>query len=316
MKDIFSLSIHRSVGYLCGAALIMSLSACKVTVSTEDDDDKDDDMSFEPTLVIERKLDGYQQVPMVDTDAVAYVTLEIDEDDLMLKAYLDISEVEGVVAAHIHEGYVGQNGGVVSVFEEYDEDTLKIPADYIDEETLDGILAGAFYVNVHTETYPDGEVRGQLLTDAFDIMTFELDPQQEVPATDSSAMGYGYATFNHDDYYLDLRAISTSALATAAHIHMGIPGENGGVVVGLVQEDDAGDVWGTDGPVMLTTEQTAQLLDAEYYVNWHTDAFPSGEIRGQILPMYYEMLCSLLNSLVIKKYQRLYQVALAMATRC
>ena len=67
---------------------------------------------------------------------------------------------------------------------------------------------------------------------------------------------------------------------TAAHIHKGGPGENGPPVVPL--EAPAGGASG--GCVPVTAEVSAALLanPGGYYVNVHTQALPSGAIRGQL----------------------------------
>jgi len=67
---------------------------------------------------------------------------------------------------------------------------------------------------------------------------------------------------------------------TMAHIHKGGPGENGAPVVplGAPQNGSSG------GCVQVTAEVSAALLanPGGYYVNVHTQAFPAGQIRGQL----------------------------------
>ena len=68
---------------------------------------------------------------------------------------------------------------------------------------------------------------------------------------------------------------------TAAHIHLGGPGENGRVVVPFDNPEG-----GTSGGcATVTAEQSAALLanPGGYYVNVHTRAQPQGAIRGQLM---------------------------------
>jgi hypothetical protein len=68
---------------------------------------------------------------------------------------------------------------------------------------------------------------------------------------------------------------------TAAHIHLGGPGENGRVVVPFDTPDG-----GTAGGCAQVTAEVAQALIANpggYYVNVHTRQFPAGAIRGQLM---------------------------------
>lgn len=80
---------------------------------------------------------------------------------------ITVDNIDNPVAAHIHNAPAGQNGPVVV--------TLSAPrhgtpghasgcVHNVDKELLRAILErpSAFYVNVHTGTYPDGAVRGQL----------------------------------------------------------------------------------------------------------------------------------------------------------
>jgi CHRD domain len=70
----------------------------------------------------------------------------------------------------------------------------------------------------------------------------------------------------------------------AAHIHRGNPSVSGPIVVPLTQPT-SGDAGASSGCV---TVSDAKLLSAivkhpsRYYVNVHTQAFPSGAVRGQL----------------------------------
>jgi len=69
-------------------------------------------------------------------------------------------------AAHIHIGPRDEPGPVVIPLEVPAETSFQVDdcTTVTDPAILDGVRAnpGAYYVNVHTPTYPGGEVRGQL----------------------------------------------------------------------------------------------------------------------------------------------------------
>ncbi|MFO0985515.1 MAG: CHRD domain-containing protein [Planctomycetota bacterium] len=104
-----------------------------------------------------------------------------------------------------------------------------------------------------------------------------LDGQNEVPPVTTKAGAWATFTLNADKtltYFLNNQGLS----ATAAHIHEGPPGVDGGIVFPL---SGGPDVFAGATPA-LTDAQIATLRDSGYYVNVHTAANPDGEIRGQI----------------------------------
>jgi hypothetical protein len=68
--------------------------------------------------------------------------------------------------------------------------------------------------------------------------------------------------------------------ATGAHIHG--PAQPGEIADVLIDLGGGGLEVPIEGEVMLTAEQVDQLLNGLWYVNIHTEAYPDGEIRGQV----------------------------------
>ena len=91
--------------------------------------------------------------------------LEINSDRNEVCYEIELEGVENVSAAHIHAAPEGEAGDVV-VDLEYDGDDGGADAcvDDIDESVLEDISEEPerHYVNVHSEEFPDGAVRGQL----------------------------------------------------------------------------------------------------------------------------------------------------------
>lgn len=239
----------------------------------------------------EVQLEGAQEVPMVDTQQSAMASVTINETDMMVMAEMDLSDVTGVSGAHIHAGEVGTNGPVAFGFSDDNEDGIwEIESEDITEAQHDALLAGNWYVNVHTESYPDGELRGQILTDTQMVHLFPLSGKQEVPAVKTDAYGQGYALFDSDNGALTLNAWTWNITASAAHIHHAEAGLNGDVIVGLEASADTEGLWQLPEDAMLSSDQVSALGMASLYVNVHTEANPGGEIRGQILPEDYALV--------------------------
>ncbi len=148
------------------------------------------------------------------------------------------------------------------------------------------------YYNIHTNDFPGGEIRGQLLvqsddTDEAGVRTItlnaDLDGAQEPNgASNSQATGTGTVVITVDGdtvtYSSDLSVsgIATSELlpvagVSAIHLHNAEAGQNGPVITDIVQ-DAGGDVNGAtanaandtgDGNVFTETTEVDQLISIE-----------------------------------------------------
>jgi predicted outer membrane repeat protein len=111
------------------------------------------------------------------------------------------------------------------------------------------------------------------------FFTATLSGAQEVPPNPSTATGAG--TFGLDAIgtltYSITYTYTDIFSETAAHIHQAPPGVNGLIIHNL----------GTGSPktgvFTPTLAQLAELKAGNLYVNIHTQAFPGGEIRGQLV---------------------------------
>ncbi|MBC8005835.1 MAG: CHRD domain-containing protein [Verrucomicrobia bacterium] len=111
--------------------------------------------------------------------------------------------------------------------------------------------------------------------------TATLNGANEVPANNSKATGT--ATFKYDTITHKLSGTVTFSgmTATASHIHKGDTTVAGPVVIPLdVTVPVTSPI--TLEPTTLDSTQRADLMNGLYYVNLHSEAFPGGEIRGQL----------------------------------
>jgi CHRD domain len=119
-------------------------------------------------------LNGASEVPPVNTSATGTARFNLDEESNTLQFTLNVSNISNVVAAHIHTGAVGVNGGIVvflfggpqtgtvngqlSAGTIRSTDVLGITFDQL----ITNMRTGQAYVNVHTTQNPAGEMRGQV----------------------------------------------------------------------------------------------------------------------------------------------------------
>ncbi len=75
---------------------------------------------------------------------------------------------------------------------------------------------------------------------------------------------------------------TTGIDGTMAHVHEGAPGTNGPVLVKLIKS--APGVWTVPDGTELTAAQYDSYRKGMLYVNVHSEAHPSGELRMQLQP--------------------------------
>jgi len=109
-----------------------------------------------------------------------------------------------------------------------------------------------------------------------------LEGSQEVPGPgDPDGSGTVEITLNHGQgqvcWILTVAGIDT---ANAAHIHRGVSGERGAVVVPLEAPADGS----SDGCADADRELIKEILQSpeQFYVNVHNAEYPDGAIRGQL----------------------------------
>jgi CHRD domain len=113
-------------------------------------------------------LTGAEEVPPADPDATGQAKLTLNQGKNEVCFDISWADVDGAVfAGHIHVGPAGTNGPVVVTllsgsFAGTDSVSACIPN--VDAELIKAIRKDpdAYYVNVHSVTFPGGAVRGQL----------------------------------------------------------------------------------------------------------------------------------------------------------
>jgi hypothetical protein len=114
---------------------------------------------------IEVKLSGAQEVPPNRSAATGMGKI-VFENDRSLTGSVTTTGMVGT-AAHIHEGAAGVNGPVVIPLTK-NGDTYTVPAGIkLSDSHFASLQLGNLYINVHSATYPGGEVRGQLILPTF-----------------------------------------------------------------------------------------------------------------------------------------------------
>ena len=114
-----------------------------------------------PEMAVSTTLSGANEVPAVTTTAMGAVTGTFNTTTKILT--LNITYMGMTPTAwHIHKGAAGANGGVIfdmgtSFSSPFTFKTMALTAA---QET--DLMAGTYYVNLHSTRAPGGEIRGNL----------------------------------------------------------------------------------------------------------------------------------------------------------
>lgn len=116
------------------------------------------------------------------------------------------------------------------------------------------------------------------------VIDVAVSAAEVFPSTNSTATGTGQLTFNLVTGTVTGGVTLSGITATLAHIHSAIAGTNGPIIVNFMQSATDPNRWDAEAGAVLTADQVNALLAGQLYVNVHSAAHPSGEIRGQIKP--------------------------------
>ena len=143
-------------------AVVGLLTACSSNTSNTSESQA---MATDNRIQFVANMNGREETPPVATDANGSGTIMLDR--ATHKLYWDVSYnnlSSPVTAAHFH----GPSGPGVAADVQVPVD---VPTGFTDrvqgeaqltDEQMREVLGGLWYLNIHTEEHPDGEIRGQV----------------------------------------------------------------------------------------------------------------------------------------------------------
>jgi hypothetical protein len=225
-------------------------------------------------------LNGAQETPPNSSTATGIGVAFLHEPSNRVVYTVSTTGLVNVTAAHIHVGAVNVAGPVLVPLNGSAGQYCGV-SDRLTAANVATLRTSGMYCNVHTATFPNGEIRGQI-NPGVDDLGGSMDGTQETPATTSTAVGHATVQLQPDgtlQYTVNVTGLTGPPFA--AHLHMGAVGIAGPIVVIL---SGGPSVYSGTSPV-LTSSQINDLRNSLWYANVHTAAFPNGEIRGQLLPL-------------------------------
>jgi hypothetical protein len=229
-------------------------------------------------------LTGEAETPAGDPVATGTATIRLRAGEGQICYLVDAKNLPPAVAAHIHRGDAGAAGPVVIPLRTPNASGAASGCTAVARALVGSIVAdpASFYVNVHTNEFPGGAIRGQLTgtsTASFGwIVAVDLKG-----TTEPNATGTAVVRIRKDAAQVcyRLHAANVTLPTVAAHIHRGAADVSGPVVVPFVAP-------GADGNSSGCTAAASTLIDeiignpAGFYVNVHTKEHPGGAIRSQL----------------------------------
>ncbi len=149
---------------LCSIACVAFLSSCDEFSDLLDQVNKHNTVSKKGL-----SIDGAQEVPPRDTPARGTMDVSYDKGTKMLTYSIRWEKLTAnPIGSHIHgTAPRGKNAGIKHDFTSLlpkstsgsFTNSVKVDGVAIKEDSL---LSGFYYINIHTPTYPGGEIRGQI----------------------------------------------------------------------------------------------------------------------------------------------------------
>ncbi|MBF9237431.1 CHRD domain-containing protein [Hymenobacter sp. BT683] len=250
-------------------------------------------------------LNGTQEVPQVPTAGTGLGVFTLNQNQKKMKFRVVVAGLSSAITgAHFHRGAVGVSGPIVVdlvpfVSGNVIEGEIVPTADF-----LTSLNQQEIYINVHTSTYPNGEIRAQVLPVSRNLVfDARLDGAQLVPAvtTAAKAVAVGRLGAALDSITVLVAHTSLSSAPLALNFHNAELGQ-ANTTANLL-----GSVPITSGNTVgnVTTFQLAGpnlpdafvnlLLRGSLNVVLSTAGSATGEIRGQVYRLAREGYTSSFN---------------------
>jgi Cu/Zn superoxide dismutase len=247
-----------------------------------------------PAQIFAATLLGSEQVPPTTSSATGTGKVFLNAAESQITISLTFAGLTGdALGAHIHgPASSGANAGILfdfsSAVPHVPGGTILPQTFSIAPEQVAQLKAGQFYFDIHTATFGNGEIRGQLLTAPTQKFSSTLNGYQVVPLVTSPATSTGTVLLSaaEDRITVTLSYSGLTGAATAAHIHGPAgAGANAGVLFDLSSSLPINNGGATEQTLTIAPAQVVQLKAGQLYLDVHSSNYPNGEIRGQVLPV-------------------------------
>jgi hypothetical protein len=128
-----------------------------VFISCDKDDDEPD-----PNVTFKATLTGSQEAPNPNASTATGTATLVFNKTTKVFTLTVTHNITSPTNGHIHKGAIGASGPPVFAFTSFTS-PISYTSTALDASQEADLYAGLYYVNIHTSTYPGGEIRGQLI---------------------------------------------------------------------------------------------------------------------------------------------------------
>jgi hypothetical protein len=248
-------------------------------------------------------LSGAEQTPAINTGAIGAAVLEYTGAAAIISgSFRNLSSALATQTrggSHLHLGLAGSNGGIITDLVVTSLDPLNgiyRPSENaftVSQGWVDTVRSRMTYVNVHSANFGGGEIRGNFRPLTQNLYVANLSGRNSALPNESTGVGtllveQNGTSFTSSGSFRTLTGDFAANVGGGAHIHVGMPGMAGGILVGLksqIASDLKSGVFPADSNrVSLPDSVMMMIAGGNSYVNIHSSTVTSGEIRGQVLP--------------------------------
>ena len=116
----------------------------------------------DPNVIFKATINGTTEVPSNASTATGTATLTYNKDTKVFNIIVNFSGISAT-SSHIHKEAPGVSGSVVFAFPSPVTSPINYTSVALDATQEADLYANMYYVNIHSTTYPGGEIRGQLI---------------------------------------------------------------------------------------------------------------------------------------------------------
>ncbi len=251
---------------------------------------KKDDGTIAPTVVkqwnisLSAKNENPAPASRNETGTVS-LTLMSDNSLTYALSVNGLASGDALTAAHIHVGDVISSGGVIlGINPTFTGSTASGTITNLRTTFVDSLKSddNELYFNIHSMQVGSGLLRGQLNTNVEAAADVILSGVNETTPVTTTAIGLGtFRLTSSKKLYTKviITNLESNDAMTAAHIHKGVAGVSGSVIVPIY--GSAAD-FGTTKIIIVDDLLFASLKTDAIYFNAHSMVKAGGLVRGQI----------------------------------